>query len=234
MIRRRIIGVYLILCSVFLYPVISSAQQNMNEVAGGNGTTPVNDIFYKYDVQVGGEITYPLTDPAMVKTFVGIYSVNASFDFSILKRLYVGAEVFNDQFAIAANPLYFTLNPRMFNYMGGLRIGYHSSNDKSNDFLFNASFTGGMSHIVFTNSLIPAAPVDRPFGALYIMESYRFTEQCWIGLDISYTYLNYTFNPDYLGIQNSGLTFYPSDSRGNVGFIGWGFQVFYALSKGKN
>jgi len=228
----RIINVYIIVCSAFLYPVISFAQQNINEAAGGNGTT--NDVFYKYNVQGGAEITYPITNTAMVKTFVGIYSVNASFDFSILKRLYVGPEVFDNEFAIAANPRYFSLNPRMFDYMGGLRIGYHSSNDKSNDFMFNASFTGGMSHIVFTNYLIPAAPQDKPFGTMFIMESYRFTDQCWIGLDISYTYLNYAFDPNYIGIENSGFTYYPSDSKGNVSFIGWGFQVLYSFSKGKN
>jgi hypothetical protein len=237
MVKRKIIGIYLILCSAFLCPLLSSAQNNeITENAGGNGSQ--NETFYKYDIQAGGEITYPITNTDMVKTFGGIYSVNAAFDFSILKRLYVGVGVWDNEFAIAAQPLYNSINPRMFDYIGGLRIGYHSSNDKSNDLLFNATFTGGESHITFTNAVAPA-PKDgfaqnKPYGSIYLMECYRLNEQCWIGLDVSFAYLDYSFDPDYIGIQNSGLTYYPQDARGNTTYIGWGFQIFYTFSKGKN
>ncbi len=236
MVKKYVIISCLFLCC-FSCPLISIAQSNdITENAGGKGSN--NETFYKYNIQGGGEITYPMTNVDMVKTFGGIYSANVAFDAYVIKRLYIGVGLWDNEFAIAAQPLYNSINPRMFDYMGGLRIGYHSSNDKSNDLMFSATLTGGESHITFTNAIAPAPKggfvQNKPFGSVYIMESYRLNEDCWIGLDVSFTYLDYSFDPDYIGIQNQGLTYYPQDARGNTTFIGWGFQIVYDFSKGKN
>ena len=238
MIRRRIIGVYLFICLGFFYPLLSAAQTNeITETPGGNSSQ--NETFYKYALQAGTDITYTASNNAMVKTFSCIYTSNLSLDLSILKRLYIGAEVHDDELALAPYTRYGSLNPRMFIYMGGVRLGYHSSNDRSNNFLFNSSLTGGESHIIFTNTPLTTLPKgglvqNVTSWFLNIGEYYRVADEWWIGINLSCMYLNYQFDPDYIGVQNSGLTYYPSDSKGPTIYAGWGFQVYYTFSKGKN
>ncbi len=219
------------LCTLFLImiaiPMFSFAQkdegQQMIPTSSGG-----SDKFFKYSVQAGTDITYALTDPAFVRDFTnGIYAFNAAIDASITKRVYIGAEGYDNEFGNAF-PRYSYVSPRMFLYMGGVRLGYHSST--KNDFLFNATFTGGEGIVQFTG-----APVDPPraksiFGSLRIMEAYRLDEQVWIGLHISYTYLPYTYNPYDIGIGQS-FPYIPSDYHGPLTYIGWGLQIFYTFGK---
>jgi hypothetical protein len=178
----------------------SSVAQNGDDQMGGGSTAPANEVFYKYAIQGGVQIENTLANPAMVKTFTGIFGVNFSYDVAVLKRLFIGAEVHEDELAISADPLYETINPKMFNYMGGLRIGYHSAFSKDNDFLFCSTFTAGVDKIHFIDVPYYAPPQPKGFyqqsnmGILNIAEYYRINEQFWAGLCVSLTYLQYQFD----------------------------------------
>ncbi|MGP8216138.1 MAG: hypothetical protein ACLQQ4_11275 [Bacteroidia bacterium] len=222
---EKMVKICLLALSGILFPLLSIAQFNDNGQTTSSPAT--NDKFYKYSVQAGAEITYAISDPAMVKVFPnGVYASNVAFDASVTRRVYVGAEIHDDEFS-QVNPLYGTSNPNMFLYTGGLRLGYHSS--ISNDFLFNASLTGGESLIKFTASPIDAPSVKSPVWFLNIMEGYKLADQFWIGLNVSLTYLTYTFNPYYIG--DNTFPWLPSDYHGITTYFGWGFQLYYTFSK---
>jgi hypothetical protein len=214
-----------------VFPVFSFAQYNDN---GQKDVTPsANDKFFKYALQAGTEITYGLTDPAFQRDYSnGVYAANASFDASITKRIYVGVEIHDDDFC-QAQPLYLAFNPSMFLYMGGVRVGYHSSN--TGEFFFNATFTGGKAYIIYTNvPPIPDSPgrLQSNFGKLSIMEGYRVNDQFWIGLDVSFTYLPYIYSPYVNGYAQYGSYAYvPSEYSGATTYLGWGLQLYYIFGK---
>jgi len=228
--KEKIAGISVFLLAGIIFPLFSYAQYNDNGQT--TVTPPVKDEFFKYSIQAGTEITYAVSNNAMVLDFPNnVYAANVAFDASIIKRLYVGAEFFDDQFAVSKTR-YTAINPRMFLYMGGLRVGYRSAT--GNDFLFNASVTAGPAYIHYTDVII-AAPKGgfsqtSQFGQLMVTENYRCADQFWIGLDVSFTYLTYQYNPDYIGM-NTLYPFAKSDYQGPTTFIGWGFQLFYVFSK---
>lgn len=232
---RRI--TYISLC-LLLLPFLGLSQDNGNGGTGNESSgAPANEVFYKYGLQGGVQVDFPVGDPGMVKTFNGIYAVNLSYDVSILKRLFIGIDTHFDQLAVSANPLYLSVNPKMFNNIGGLRVGYHSAYSKDNDFLFQATFTAGYDYIFYSS--VPSFAPPQPHGyngkgstgILAITEYYRVNEQFWVGLDLSYTYISYQFNPDYLGLQNAGITFVPSDSQGPTMYMAFGFQALFSFGK---
>ncbi|HSY77502.1 MAG TPA: hypothetical protein VK890_11630 [Bacteroidia bacterium] len=229
--KEKMVRIFGFLLVGIIFPVFSFAQFN------DNGQTiippPVKDDFYKYSIQAGTEITYATSNHALVLDFPnGVYAANVAVNASITKRLYVGAEFYDDQFAVSVTR-YSAINPRLFLYMGGLRVGYRSAT--GNDFLFNASVTAGPAYINFTDVTLVTPPKGgfsqkSQFGQLMITENYRCVEQLWIGLDISFTYMPYQYNPGYIGM-NTLYPFVPSDYQGPTTFIGWGFQLFYVFSK---
>jgi|GEM_PF-4453526 len=218
-------------CTLFLLaafsPLFSFGQLNEITPEPPKDITPT-DVFYKYSVQAGTDITYALGNNAFKMDFSnGIYALNAAINESITKRVYAGFEIYDNEFGQSL-PLYGTLAPRMFLYMGGARIGYRSS--LTGDFLFNAAFTMGETIIKYTDAPVEPNNLKSGFASLRIIESYRVNEQFWIGLHVTYTYLPYTYSPFDIGIGQY-YPYVPSDYKGATTYLGWGFSIYYLFSK---
>ncbi|HXP50480.1 MAG TPA: hypothetical protein VN922_11025 [Bacteroidia bacterium] len=217
-------------CILFLLsafsPLFSFGQ--LNEITPDTKDVTTSDVFYKYSIQAGTDITYAMGNNAFKMDFGnGVYALNAAINESITKRLYAGVEVYDNEFGQSL-PLYGILAPRMFFYMGGARIGYRSS--LTNDFLFNAAFTMGEAMIKYTDAPVEPKNVKSGFASLRIIESYRVNEQFWIGLHVSFTYLPYTYSPFDIGIGQY-YPYVPSDYKGATTYLGWGFSIYYLFSK---
>lgn len=231
--RAGIITVYLFFAGIF-FPDVSFAQVN------GTDQMPVNkpnEQQYKCYTQAAVELMYPISDKAFVKSLKGIYGLHAAFLASINKRLMAGLEFRNEEFAVAVNPAYLSVKTCMFLYRGGIKLTYHTTT--ANDFMFNASLSGGETYIIFNNipQLAPPTPKGgfvqhSPYYGLCITEGYKIDNQYWIGLTATFTYLPYTYNPDYVGLNNYE-EFNPSDKVGPTTYLGWGFEASYAFGKKK-
>lgn len=231
MILKELRRVFAILSLIMALPVFSFAQDE------GQFSTPVtlgsNDKFYKYSIQGGAGITYALTNPAFLRDYAnGVYAINLAVDAAITPRLYIGVEGHNDQFGQAL-PLYGIVNPLMNMYMGGGRIGYHSST--ANTLLFNATISAGVVQIIYSGAPVPNPPKggikqQTEYGTINLMELYKVDDQFWAGIYVGGTYMPYIYNPYTIGIGQ----FYPyvkSDYSGPTAYISWGIQAFYVFGK---
>jgi hypothetical protein len=216
-----------------LFPATLNAQDVINETPGGNGVTKP-EPFYRFGVEGGIQISYPERDGAFKTNFVGIYSFDGGLTVSVTKRFYTGIDLRFCQFATGVNPKYDTIKTQMICYMGGLKLGYHSS--MAENFMFNGTLSLGEGYVMFNG-----VPADAPktgynqqsgYFNVSVMELYNAFEGAYIGFEISFTYLNYNFNPNSIGFQNY-YNYNNSDVQGATRFISWGFEVHYCLGKKK-
>ena len=225
-------------CLIFmgiLFPLLSVAQVNGTDEMT---THAPDEPQFKYAANAAVQLEYPLNDNALKKSLVGIYGMHGGFQAAVNKRLWAGIELGNEEFAVSVNPKYVDIKTCMFLYRAGVKISYHTT--MANDFMFNASLSGGETYIMF-NNVAPLAPpppkggyiAQSQYYALNILEGYKVGTQYWIGFDLTYTYLPYSFDPYFVGLDHYGITFYPSDLGKPTSYIAWGFEMCYAFGKKK-
>jgi hypothetical protein len=200
-------------------------------------TAPVY-TFYPYMPEIGGELIYPLSNYALRDNFGGVYSVHGSFQFKLINRLYLGLEVQDNQISVAT-PVTFRVaiaTTNMFFYNLGAKLAYSSS--QSNNLIFSCSLTAGESWIEFNRMPANAPPPSAHgygkngiFFSPRVFEGYKVNDQLIIGVEITYTYVNYTFNPEYVGITTQYTN---AQQSGATSFIGWGFGLQYLLGKAEH
>src|ERR1700722_9175027 len=185
--------------------------------------------FYPYMPEIGGELIYPLSNYALRDNFGGVYSVHASFQGKIINRFYLGIEVQDNQISVAT-PVTFRVaiaTTNMFFYDLGAKLSYSSS--QSNNLIFSCSLTAGESWIEF-NRMPPNSPPPSAHGygkngiffSPRVFEGYKVNDQLIIGVEITYTNVNYIFNPEYVGIPTQYTN---AQQSGTTSFIGWGFGL---------
>jgi hypothetical protein len=103
------------------------------------------------------------------------------------------------------------------------------------DFLITYSLAAGMTYIKFSN--VPASPEPKggfykeaPFITPNFFVGYRVNNELRIGLEISYLFNFYTFDPHYLGLDKF-IDYSPSDLNGISTCFTWGFGVYEAFSE---
>jgi len=227
--RKYVILFFFLLGTLFPSSIVA---QEINEEPGGSGVTKP-EPFYRYNAEGGIQIAYPIKDGAFKQNFVGIYSFDGAITAGITKRFYAGIDLHYCQFATAVNPKYDTIKTQMIDYLGGIRLGYHSS--LVNTFVFNGTLSGGEGLVTY-NSVPVVAPKGYNQQTTYfnitLAENYNASEGIIVGFQLSYTYLTYNFNPDNIGFQHF-YNYNNSDKQGPTTFISWGFQIMYCFGKKK-
>lgn len=229
-IKEKICAIAL-LCSGVCSSFIALGQSGNDQMATN---VPVR-AYCPYSVEASGELIYPIGNFALRNNFGGVYSVHLSCQHSIAKGLYGGFEFQNHQLS-EVTPVTFRVaiaTTNQFFYNAGLKVSYYSS--EQNDWFFTASVVGGESWMVF-NSVkgIPEPKGGFNKQAIFfsprICESLRVNDELRIGLEVSYYYVGYAFDPNYVGITQ---TYSSSQTSGATMFWGWGFSINYFLGKPK-
>jgi len=113
-----------------------------------------------------------------------------------------------------------------------LKLAYYSAQNK--DWFFSGSIAAGPSILFFTNVPDPVPPQGESKHAIFvcprICESLRVNDELRIGLEMSYTYESYAFDPTYVNLQQ---TYPSSQTKGASTFLGWGFNLIYFIGKPK-
>lgn len=223
-----------ILFAMVLFSVTALAQEPGNDNDQMRGpTTPQR--YAPFSLEAAGELWYPAANYALKDNFGGVYSWHASVQCDLFKNLYGGLEFQNNEIS-QSTPVTFriaTATANEFFYNLGAKVSYYSS--QSADWFFSASVVAGESWMLINKVQgIPEPPGGFKSQAFFlsprISESLRVNDQLRIGLELTYNYYNYTFDPTSLGItkQYSG-----SQTSGNTTLIGWGFNITYFLGKSK-
>lgn len=218
---------YLVCLGIIVSSHAIGQDDDQMPASNHNGT----DTYYKYSIQGGVGIPYPVTDNALVKSLVGIYMFHVAQQFSITKRLFAGVEFQDAEFAIGTNALYNSINPDLFMYHGGIDVGYHSS--MARDFMSSVRLTIGEAIVNYTSAPIHVSAAEPTFMNLNLFEGYTVNEDLRIGIEASFTYVGYTFDPYAIGIGHAGFTFIPSDIKNPTIYLSWGLGLYWVFGKGK-
>ena len=207
------------------------AQDNDQMPATTTITHTAVDTYYKYSLQAGVDVPYPMADNALVKSLVGIYMFHVAQQFSINKHLYAGVEFQDAEFSISINPVNYTVTPNMFMYQGGAVFGYHTTMAK--DFMTSITLFAGEAIINYTSAPIHIKASEPTFETLSLSEGYVVDDDLRIGFEVSFTSINYTFDPYAIGINNAGISFEPSDVKSPTMYFSWGLGIYWGFGKGK-
>jgi hypothetical protein len=220
-----------LLCLGIIASLHAMGQDN-DQMPSTNTTTHTNsDTYYKYSLQGGVEVPYPMGDNAFFKSLVGIYMFHVAQQFSINKHLYGGVEFQDAEFSISINPVNYTITPNMFTYLGGLDFGYHTTMAK--DFMTSITLFAGEAVINYTSAPIHIKASEPTFETISLMEGYTVDEDLRIGFEVTFTSINYTFDPYAIGINNAGISFEPSDIKSPMTYFSWGLGIYWGFGKGK-
>jgi hypothetical protein len=192
---------------------------------------PPEEIFYRGSLQLGGGLVYAITNTALRRTLGGVYFAHASGDYVIAQHIYGGLELENAQFGnteYGAN-----INTLMFFYNVGVKIGYYTF--MKNDFLFCYSLSGGPSEIVFFNAPNPAPKGGFREKSFFLtpnlLAAYRVNNELRIGLEITYAFLGYRYDPTLTGVQQYLDPYDPKWANFPVTYFEWGFGLYYAFKE---
>ena len=191
------------------------------------------ETFYKGSLQAGGGVVYALSNKALRSSLGGDYEGHFSGNFVIAQHLYAGVETEWTQFGnteYGAN-----INTIMILYNAGVKVGYYTY--MQNDFLFCYSLSAGPSLIQYSNAYTPAPKGGFRETSFFLtpnfLASYRVNNELRIGLEITYTFLSYQFNPVLTGLDQKINGYDPSWASGPTMYIEWGFGLYWAFDEGK-
>jgi len=192
------------------------------------------EIFYKGSLQAGGGIVYVLSNKALRMTLGGDYEGHFSGNYVLAPHIYGGLELENAQFGnteYGAN-----INTIMIIYNAGIKMGYYTY--MQNDFLFCYSISGGPSLITFSKAPKPAPKGGFKTTSFFItpnfLASYRVNNELRIGLDFTYGFMGYRFDPAWIGLdQMEPPDYNTSWAKANVMYFEWGFGIYWAFAEGK-
>jgi len=107
-----------------------------------------------------------------------------------------------------------------------------------NDFLFCYSLSAGPSLIQYSNAYT-AAPKGgfrqtSFFVTPNILAGYRVNNELRIGLELTYEFLDYRFDPALTGLdQKEPVGYSTSWASAPTMYIEWGFALYWAFDEGK-
>lgn len=223
-----------ILFAGVLFSMSALGQEPGNDNDQMQGPT-APQMYAPFSLEAAGGLWYPATNYALKDNFGGVYSLHISAQYDLFKNLYGGLEFQNNEIS-QSTPVTFriaTATANQFFYNVGAKLSFYSS--QSADWFFSFSIVAGESWML-TNKVqgIPEPPGGFKSQAVFfsprVSESIKVNPQLRVGLEVSYNYYNYIFNPTSLGItrQYSG-----AQTTGNTTLIGWGFSANYFLGKSK-
>jgi hypothetical protein len=150
----------------------------------------------------------------------------------LIPHLFAGLELENTQ--LGSPSVIAAYNTSMFIYNAGLKVGYYTY--MQNDFLFCYSISLGPSLIQYTDAPSPAPKggfkQESFFATPNILAAYRVNNELRIGLELSYSFMGYRFDPAYTGISQF-IVYSPSNINAITSYVEWGFGVYYAFAEPK-
>jgi len=176
---------------------------------------------------------YVLFNKALRKSLGGDYEGHFSGNFVVAPHIYTGLEIEASQFG---NTSFVAMaSTLMFVFNAGAKIGYYTFMQK--DFLFCYSLSAGPSLIRYSHAILPAPnggfQVTSFFIAPNVLLSYRVNNELRIGIDVTYSFLGYHFDPTLTGLDQELNGYTPAWSHDPVMYVEWGFGLYWAFDEGK-
>ncbi len=191
------------------------------------------EIFYRGSIQIGGGIMYAITNKALRSSLGGEYSGHCSGNFVIAPHIYTGLELEWAQFGNTSFVANASTIMSVFN--AGVKIGYYTFMQK--DFLFCYSLSGGPSLVKYSHAILPSPKggfqVTSFFVAPNMFIGYRVNNELRIGLDLTFNFMGYHFDPTLTGLDQTLPGYTDAWSHDPTMYFQWGFGLYWAFAEGK-
>ena len=194
---------------------------------------------FRLDTRINVLVPHPISNKAFRNTFIGVYSISGSQNLQVFKNLYVGVFGGTSLYKIPTNKAVASNGYKLSNLFqlnsAGLNIGYNYYVTPL--VFFSNSLSIGQSFGTFTSiqTVTPVTIKDK-FNAPYfhIASNINFVleDHFGIGFLISYTYVNYSFNPYDIAL-NQFKSYTESDLGGGMSRIEVGFNLYFGYLKKK-
>lgn len=197
------------------------------------------DGTFRFDTRINGLVPHPLSNKAFRNTFIGVYTVSGSQNVQLFKNFFVGICGSNSLFKIPTNKAVASNGYRLSNLFqlnsAGLNIGY--DHYIVPQVFLSTSISIGQSFGLYTSiQTVNPVPIKDKFSAGYIqiMSNINFIleDHFGIGFLVSYTYVNYAFNPYDIAL-NQFKGYADSDLIGGIGRFEVGFNLYFGYVKKK-
>jgi len=194
---------------------------------------PPEEIFYKWSLQGGGGIIYPVTNKALGVSLSGQYYLHFSGNYILIPHLFTGLEFEGTEFGSTSSIAAY--NTLMFVYNAGIKVGYYTFMQKDLLFVYSLSFGPSMIKYVGAPTPTPSAYQTSIFMTPNVLASFRVNDELRIGIELSYMFNSYRFDPAYTGIAQfvNGQYDPVKDITGITTYFEWGFGVYWAFAEAK-
>ncbi len=194
---------------------------------------------HRFNTRIGGLVPHPISSKGFKNTFIGVYSVSGSQNVHLFKNFYAGICGSNTLYKIPTNKLV-SSNGYKLDHMfqlnsAGVNVGY--------DYYFSptgflsTTITVGQCFGKFTSlqTITPTIIHDK-FQSSYIQLSsninFIIEDHFGIGFILSYTYVNYAFNPYDIAL-NQFKSYKESELQAAISFFEAGFNIYFGYGKRK-
>ena len=200
-------------------------------------TAQENKYDFKGTLRASCDIPNPTSNAAFRKSFVGVYEINASFNYTIYKGLYLGTTFKNGLFKMPSSKI-LEINTKAETYNYGGKIGYEHF--LSETILFSFSMNGGRNFTKYTSVICTNLAENKPhqYNSTYFepeLNIYFFIEDnIAIGINISEMFLQKPFDPYAICLDEHSFTYTPQEITGVTSYLSFGFGVYVGLWKKKS
>jgi hypothetical protein len=191
--------------------------------------------YYFLSPRVSVTVPHPMKNKAFRKSFVGIYEVSGGLNLMLYKGLFIGATYKNGLLKITENKIA-DYNASMSINNIGLKVGGDFFIGDQNKIIFSGAITGGQSYARYSG-LVCRNPLETPktntYTTTYLepeLNLFFLVEQNFgIGLTISYSIFNTTFNPYDLCLNDWAS--FDKENPGRTQYFSFGFGFYCSLIK---
>lgn len=177
----------------------------------------------------------PTANKAFVKSFVGIYQVNASMNMALYKGVFIGVAFSNALLQIDKNVIpnkTYAKQPFMNTYNAAVKIGFDRYIGENNRIIFSADVSVGQSFVKYSAFVCkdPAKNIENtdyksPYGSTEVSMIFLVEPNWGIGPTFSYGLINRSFDPYALCLDD--WRSYSTTNSGATQYLSFGFVCYF-------
>lgn len=177
----------------------------------------------------------PTANKAFVKSFVGIYQVNASMNMALYKGVFIGVAFSNALLQVDKNVIpnkTYAKQPFMNTYSASVKIGSDWYIGENNRIIFSADVSVGQSFVKYSAFVckdptknIVTTDFKSPYGSAEVSMIFLVEPNWGIGPTISYSLINRSFDPYELCLEDWAS--YGTSKSGATQYLNFGFVCYF-------
>lgn len=224
---------------LFLLSLIALYTKAQDSVPSSDTAVIESQILPKANNLFSSRLSFTVPNPtgnkAFVKSFVGIYQVNASMNMALYKGVFIGVAFSNALLQVDKNVIpnkTYAKQPFMNTYNASVKIGSDWYIGENNRIIFSADVSVGQSFVKYSAFVckdpaknIATTDFKSPYGSAEVSMIFLVEPNWGIGPTISYSLISRSFDPYELCLED--WTTYSKANSGATQYLNFGFVCYF-------